>query len=105
MLLTTSAAIQKNGRHCRDQMVLLLLPSQSVLALPRPQLVNGRAVTISSGTAETAVCMPLSAAAHSEPHSQLVARLLAYAPAQMVLLLLPCHDQLRHCRDRGLHAA
>ena len=53
-----------------DQMVLLLLPSQSVLALPRPQLVNGRAVTISSGTAETAVCMPLSAAAHSEPHSQ-----------------------------------
>ena len=30
---------------------------------------------------------------------------LAYAPAQMVLLLLPCHDQLRHCRDRGLHAA
>ena len=52
-----------------DQMVLLLLPSQSVLALPRPQLVNGRAVTISSGTAETAVCMPLSAAAHSEPHS------------------------------------
>ncbi len=169
-----------------DQMVLLLLPSQSVLALPRPQLVNGRAVTISSGTAETAVCVPLSAAAHSEPHSQLVARLvstreraqalaaasaarqrqlrhcrdrgssraarehegassrtlaarcaarehegassgtrscisrssaaqlgsacaptaaLAYAPAQMVLLLLPCHDQLRHCRDRGLHAA
>ena len=53
-----------------DQMVLLLLPSQSVLALPRPQLVNGRAVTISSGTAETAVCMPLLAAAHSEPHSQ-----------------------------------
>ena len=60
-----------------DQMVLLLLPSQSVLALPRPQLVNGRAVTISSGTAETAVCMPLSAAAHSEPHSQLVARLVS----------------------------
>ena len=58
-----------------DQMVLLLLPSQSVLALPRPQLVNGRAVTISSGTAETAVCMPLSAAAHSEP------RLLQAQPA------------------------
>ncbi len=93
-------------------MVLLLLPSQSVLALPRPQLVNGRAVTISSGTAETAVCMPLSAAAHSEPHSQLVARLVstreraqALAAASAALLLLPCHDQLRHCRDRGLAAA
>ena len=62
-----------------DQMVLLLLPSQSVLALPRPQLVNGRAVTISSGTAETAVCMPLSAAAHSEPHSPCHLRKLAGA--------------------------
>merc|ERR1712097_45268 len=101
-------------------MVLLLLPSQSVLALPRPQLVNGRAVTISSGTAETAVCMPLSAAAHSEPHSQLVARLVstrerAEALSQLVARLVSTREraqalaaasaarqrQLRHCRDRG----
>ena len=67
-----------------DQMVLLLLPSQSVLALPRPQLVNGRAVTISSGTAETAVCMPLSAAAHSEPHSQQLVAALSQLVARLV---------------------
>ena len=81
-----------------DQMVLLLLPSQSVLALPRPQLVNGRAVTISSGTAETAVCMPLSAAAHSKPHSQLVARLVstrerAAALSQLVARLVSTRER------------
>ena len=86
-----------------DQMVLLLLPSQSVLALPRPQLVNGRAVTISSGTAETAVCMPLSAAAHSEPHSQLVARLVSTRERAQALAAASAarQRQLRHCRDRG----
>ena len=83
----------------------------------RPAALVGDASLLSEATLRDvgALLTGGSELRHSQLHQPLVsgtARVrmrpngaLAYAPAQMVLLLLPCHDQLRHCRDRGLHAA